>query len=435
MNKVIKSTLAVAASAVTLASTMAPSLVSAWGDNSSTGLRDGYTIRQINDGILGNDIVFNSIIPDSSTDDPMLNPVIGDERNFVGARENTGINAGVENVWNEDQITVENGKTYLVRLYVHNNSPLGEGAIAEDVNVGFALPELNTYAKHHQINGFINAPTAAITEYWDYVNFVSDTAFKLTYVPGSAKIENNSYASLPNGGAKQLSDDIIYGENYTGGVKIGYEQATDGKIPGCFQYASYITIEVKAEYPDYIINKQARVVGTKEWSHEINAKVGDKVEFEIEYQNIDDELRTQENVFIRDILPTNLRYVEGSTVLYNNDHQAGMTLDDKSDNLTTTGINIGSYTAGSNAFIRFTVEVVDESLECGSNALVNWAKGTVNNEALSDYATVMLNKVCEDKPTPELPKTGPETITGVIVTAGVTVTVAGYYIASRRSLR
>lgn len=432
MNKVIKSTLAVAASAVTLASTAAPSLVFAYGDNSKTGTRPGYTIQQINDGVLGDSIIFNSIIPDSSTDDPMLNPVIGDERNFVGARENTGINAGVENVWNEDQITVENGKTYLVRLYVHNNSPLGEGAIAEDVNVGFALPELNTYAKQHQINGFINAPTADITEYWDYVNFVSDTAFKLTYVPGSAKIENNSYASLPNGGAKQLSDDIIYGENYSGGVKIGYEEATDGKIPGCFQYASYITIEVKAEYPDYIINKQARVVGTKEWSHEINAKVGDKVEFEIEYQNKDDEGRTQNNVFIRDILPANLRYIAGSTVLYNKDHEAGMTVD--SDELTTTGINIGNYTAGSNAFIRFTVEVTDESLECGSNALVNWAKGTINDEALSDYATVMTNKVCEE-PTPELPKTGPETVTGAIVTAGTVVTVAGYYIASRRSLR
>ncbi len=431
MNKVIKSTLAVAASAVTLASTAAPSLVFAYGDNSKTGTRPGYTIQQINDGVLGDSIIFNSIIPDSSTDDPMLNPVIGDERNFVGARENTGINAGVENVW-DDQITVENGKTYLVRLYVHNNSPLGEGAIAEDVNVGFALPELNTYAKQHQINGFINAPTADITEYWDYVNFVSDTAFKLTYVPGSAKIENNSYASLPNGGAKQLSDDIIYGENYSGGVKIGYEEATDGKIPGCFQYASYITIEVKAEYPDYIINKQARVVGTKEWSHEINAKVGDKVEFEIEYQNNDDEKRTQNNVFIRDILPANLRYIAGSTVLYNADHEAGMTVD--SDELTTTGINIGNYTAGSNAFIRFTVEVIDESLECGSNALVNWAKGTINDEALSDYATVMTNKVCEE-PTPELPKTGPETVTGAIVTAGTVVTVAGYYIASRRSLR
>lgn len=433
MNKVIKSTLAVAASAVTLASTMAPSLVSAWGDNSSTGLRDGYTIRQINDGILGNDIVFNSIIPDSSTDDPMLNPVIGDERNFVGARENTGINAGVENVWNEDQITVENGKTYLVRLYVHNNSPLGEGAIAEDVNVGFALPELNTYAKHHQINGFINAPTAAITEYWDYVNFVSDTAFKLTYVPGSAKIENNSYASLPNGGAKQLSDDIIYGENYAGGVKIGYEQATDGKIPGCFQYASYITIEVKAEYPDFMVEKQARIVGTKEWSHEINAKVGDQVEFQIQYKNTDDEKKMHNDVMIKDSLPKNLRYVPGTIKLYNASYPEGVVAD--GENLFDQGINIGSYGYKSNGYIRFTVEVVDESLECGSNALVNWGLGGVGDDTLSDYATVMLNKVCEDKPTPELPKTGPETITGAIVTAGVTVTVAGYYIASRRSLR
>lgn len=422
MNKVIKSTLAVAASAVTLASTMAPSLVSAWGDNSGPEGRPSYTIDEIENGALGDDIVFNSI----------SNGVLGDEKNFVSARPEDNPDGYEGN----DIYNVENGKEYIVRLYVHNNSPKKEDAIAENVRASFALPELNTYAKDHQINGFITADNATPSVYWDYINFHSDTAFKLTYIPGSARINNNGFANKDASEAtKTLSDDIIRTETNENGVLLGYEQAGDGKIPGCFDYDQVVYIRVKAEYPDYIINKQARVVGTKEWSHEINAKVGDKVEFEIEYQNIDDELRTQENVFIRDILPTNLRYVEGSTVLYNNDHQAGMTLDDKSDNLTTTGINIGSYTAGSNAFIRFTVEVVDESLECGSNALVNWAKGTVNNEALSDYATVMLNKVCEDKPTPELPKTGPETITGAIVTAGVTVTVAGYYIASRRNLR
>lgn len=428
MNKVIKSTLAVAASAVTLASVSAPSLVSAWGDNSATGLRDVYTIDQINDGVLGDKIVFNSMIPNEDG----YGTAIGDERNFVGARENTGENLGPANIWNEDEIKVENGKEYLVRLYVHNNSPLATEATAEDVEVGFALPELNTYNTKHEINGFIKAPSADITEYWDYVNFVSDTAFKLTYVPGSAKIENNEYASVPNGGAKPLSDDIVYGQNYTGGVRIGYEQANDGKIPGCFQYASYVTIVVKAEYPDFMIEKQARIVGTSEWSHEVTAKLGDKIEFQIHYQNKDDEKKMHNDVMIKDSLPKNLRYVPGTIKLFNATYPDGVVAD--GDNLFNQGVNIGSYGHKSNGYIRFIAEVVDNSLECGSNALVNWGLGGVGDDTLSDYATVMTNKVCET-PTPELPKTGPETITGGVIAAGATVTVAGYYIASRRSLR
>lgn len=346
-----------------------------WGD--SDGGRPSYTLEEINRNVLGDRIVFNSI----------SDGVIGNEKNFVGARENTGINADVKNIWQENEITVENGKEYLVRLYVHNNNLGGENAAAENVRVFFSIPQ--DTAKTIPVYGFITSDNASPSEYWDGVLFTSNHDFRLEYVYGSAIIENNGFALGENGNAQSLSDNIVTSE---GGVLIGYD-ALDGRIPGCYQYACYVCIRVKAVFePDYMIECKARLEGGKEWSYNVQAKVGDRIEYQIQYKNINSQGKTQNNVFVRDILPESLRYIEGSTVLYNADHEAGMILDTESDDLTTDGINIGNYGIDANAYIRFTVEVIDESLEPGSNALVNWAKGTVDDTALSDYAVVMVNK-------------------------------------------
>ena len=137
---------------------------------------------------------------------------------------------------------------------------------------------------------------------------------------------------------------------------------------------------------------------------------------------------------MRAVLPNNLRYVPGSTKLYNTDYPNGVSIRD--DYLPTDGIKIGNYKVGTNAYVRFTAEVVDNSLACGQNALVNWMRGSVNNITLQDYATVAVNKVCENTDTPnQLPNTGPEAIVGGIAATGSIVTAAGYYIASRRALR
>ena len=63
--------------------------------------------------------------------------VIGDEKNFVGAREDTGVNAGASNVWDGNEISVTPGKTYLIRLYVHNNNPNGEYFLLNSLRTTF----------------------------------------------------------------------------------------------------------------------------------------------------------------------------------------------------------------------------------------------------------------------------------------------------------
>ncbi len=420
MNKAVKSTLALAAGAVAMSSVaMTPSLASAWGNTGA--LRQSYTYEEINtlqrEGKWGNKIVFNSI----------SNSTIGDEKNFVGARENTGINAGINNVWNGNDITVEDGKEYLVRLYVHNNNPNGYNGVSTNTRVAFNIPTVS--AKQVQVNGYIFSDNATPNEYWDYVNFNSDTAFHLEYVYGSALIENNGYASKENGGAKPLSDEIVTKAASNNGIAIGYDQAGDGKIPGCYGFANYITIRVKAVFDtDYTLDKKVRLLGDTEWKESVEAKVGDKVEYRIEYVNTSNE--RHDNVMVKDSLPTNMRFVSGSTTVYNANHPKGTTFEGES--IINEGLNLGNYNVKSNAIVTFTAEVVDKNLQCGSNTLINWVQAGINGHTpMQDFATVTLNKVCEK----ELPNTGPEAIAGGVVAAGSVVTAAGYYVASRRSLR
>ena len=345
-----------------------------WGD--SNGGRPSYTLNEIDQGALGDKIVFNSI----------SDSVIGDEKNFVAARENTGVNASTANVWHGNEIMVEDGKEYFVRLYVHNNNPNGENALAENVRVAFDIP--TETSKDIPVNGFIYSDNADPSEYWDGVVFHAEQDFHLEYVYGSAIIENNGYAAESNGGSKSLGDEIVTKAASEHGVLIGYNEL-DGKIPGCYEYASYVAIRVKVVYDaDYTIECKARLEGEKEWAYNVDANIGDKVEFQIQYANNSE--KTHKNVMIGTILPDNLSYLSGSTILYNAHHRDGAVVE--SDAVPDTGINIGDYMQGTNAFVRFTAVVTDKNLKPGINTLVNWADGTVDDTILRDYVTIAVDK-------------------------------------------
>ncbi len=442
MKNVIKTASAVLAAAGIVGINIAPAVM-AWGDNSGNA-NGRQTYKLVNctsnydkcnvEPTVGDKITFNSITN---------NPVIGgDERNFVGARENTGVNAGKNNTWNANEITVENGKEYLVRLYAHNNNPNGEKGTATGVTLHFTLP--TQAGTSLSVQGSIDSTNANPSRVYDDVVFKSTDgrAFYLDYIEGSALYENNGIGA--NGGI-QLSDNIIT----SNGVKIGYN-ALDGKIPGCFQYASYTTIRVKAVYLDesYTVEKTVRNVtnSEKSFSDTTNAKVGDTVEYQIHYKNT--STSHVDNVMVKDILPNNMEYIAGTTKLYNTTNPSGIVA--KDDTIMTTGVNIGGYDANGDAYIRFRAKVIDKSMTCGSNKLVNWGQVGVGKTTLQDNAFVMVEKTCdkpEPTPTPtpdpkfpndtpsEMPTTGPVAVVSGVLGAGSIVTAAGYYVASRKSLR
>lgn len=343
-----------------------------WGD--SNGGRPSYTIDQINSGILGNKVVFNSI----------KDSVIGDEKNFVAAIEyEPGKNyAGVPG--NANRIRVENRKEYLIRLYAHNNSPNGESATSENTRVSFSIPTATDKEVH--VHGYIYSDNADPKEYWDYITFYADNAFHLEYIYGSALLANNGIGA---GDGIALSDEIVT-KATEHGVQIGYD-ALDGRVPGCYEYANYVSIRVKVVFDDdYLIDQQVRLEGTKEWTNYVEAKVGDRVEFQTEYRNLNSNGEIQNNITLRAILPKNLQYVPESTKLWNINHTGELLIPD--GDIVDRGVTIGNYYPEANAFVRFTAEVVDEDLAPGSNTLVNWVQGSVGDITIQDYAGVVLYK-------------------------------------------
>lgn len=358
----------------------------AWGDN--IGGRDIYSLQEVNEGALGDTIAFNSISIQGAdytwykeaTGEDLPSGIITEEVNFVGARM-VGENQGAQNVWNGNEIKAVDGEFYYIRLYAHNNNPGGYGAVAKDTKVSFNIPQES--AASIRVNGYLTSSNAYPSEYVDYVDFVAEQPFHLEYVYGSALLENNGIGA---DGGIQLSDDIAASES--GGALIGYDEL-DGRVPGCYQYANYITIMVKVVYDySFALDTQVRLAGSADepWQKEGAAEVGDTIEFQLTYENTDNF--TQEDVVIRSVLPDNLEYVAGSTVLYNVNYPNGLVSD--TDAVVDNGINIGAYTAGSNAFVRFTAKVVDEELAWGSNTLVNWSRASVGETLQQDAASVIV---------------------------------------------
>ena len=383
MKKAIK--IAAISTAIVAAGAVSTAIVSAWGDN--TNGRKTYTLAEINKGVLGDKIVFNSI-----KDDTLPAGNIKDERNFVAARDAATGNNGVNNVWQNNEITVQEGKTYIVRLYVHNNNPKGTKAVAKDVSVNFSLGTV--VSTEQRVDGYINASNATPSKYWDDVVFKSADGrkFYLDYVEGSALLENNGVGKNP--GVK-LNDAVV-----TSGAKIGYDKL-NGEVPGCYQYANYITIEVKPVFENTSIEKTVRKLTDDKFSENVKASVGETVEYQIHYKN--NNASEVKDVIIKDSLPKNMELVKGSTKLYNTNYPKGATVNN--DSIITDGINIGNYKVGGSAYVRFQAKVVDKDLACGTNRLINWGKAdalvgvstNVKAFAVQDSADVYVEKKCEDK--------------------------------------
>ena len=352
-----------------LVAAIAPALVWAWGPS-----RPSFTIEKPADYIT-----FNSITN---------NPVIGgDEKDFVGIRE-VGSNAKWTN-----NMKVQNGKEYYVRMYVHNNAASNLNLVAENVVAKLNVPTTTT--KNVTVQGQISASNAKPNTVWDEATFSSDNDFNLAYVAGSALFENNGM------GTTKLPDSIV---NNTG-AKLGYDKL-DGKIPGCFQYAGYVTVKVKAQVSqpqektniDLAKTVRNKTNGEKSWVETANAKSGDTVQFQIHAKNTGSA--GIQNLVIRDILPKGLNYVAGSTKLYNTSNPKGLKVSDNV--IQNSGINIGSYQPNGDAYVRFdaTVSAENSLPVCGENTLTNIAQASDQKIVKNDTASVKVTKKCETPKNP-----------------------------------
>lgn len=311
------------------------------------------------------------------------NPVDGDERNFVRIKDASGNN------WTDD-IVIQPGKEYKVRMVVHNNAGENLNLKALNTTVKAAVPD--TTGKEATITGFVGADNAQPKQVWDEVKLTSDKNFNLVYVAGSAKIWNQGYAK--NGAA--LPDSIVT----SNGTKIGYETAGDGIIPGCFQFLSYVEFTVKPQVQqtaDFTLVKDVRKTGTTAYGQTASVKAGDTVDYRLSFKNTGEA--TLNNVMIKDALPTGMTYVSGTAKLQNANHQFPNTLA-LSSSLFAGGVNIGHYTKDANAFVTFQAKVNSNSQlpTCGLNTLKNVATAETDAGSVSDDAIVTVDKTCTTPP-------------------------------------
>ena len=342
------------------------------------------------------------------------NPQLGDERNFVRIREvQDGNTFG-------DEVQLEVGKTYEVYIYYHNNADahdVGQTAIgiADGAAVKSSFPATVKKGERATVTGTVFASDTDPLEVWDGAYMTATQDLYLRYVPGTATIHN--------GGA--LNDQSIGPEHLFGeGALLGYNQFS-GILPGCNQYAGYITYQIFADAPDFTVEKTVISGST-------TVKAGDEVTFKIRYENTG--TMDQLNVVVRDTLPENLTYIPGSALLYNNNFTDGKAVND--DLINENGMNIGDYAGGSGwAEVVYKAKVA-ESVKCGdkltNSALVSTTDGnksaTVTLDVTSENCTPADNPEDEDEPLPEeIVNTGPvEIAMAIIILLGIGV--GGFYL-------
>jgi uncharacterized repeat protein (TIGR01451 family)/LPXTG-motif cell wall-anchored protein len=341
---------------VIVAAVAVPVAVQAWGPT-----RDTFTIEH-----PAPYVTFNSITN---------NPNYGDERNFVTIKDTANTNAGG---WT-DEVNVENGKEYYVRMYVHNNAAANLNLVAQNVTAKFNVP--NYESNRIQIDGYLSSSNAKPTQVWDQAVFNSNSKFSLNYVSGSAMYTNNVFTS-----GTGLPDSVV-----SSGATLGYNKM-DGNIPGCFQYDGFVTFKVKAVKSDFDVQKTVRATDStdKTFKENVSVKPGDKVDYQIYFKNTGG---TQlKDVVIKDTLPQGMTYVPDTTYLYNSDG-----LRKVADGVTAGGMIIGGYQPGGDAYIKFTAQVAanDKLPVCGTNTLTNTAKATTSTGSKDDTAVVTVPKECK----------------------------------------
>jgi len=357
--------------------------------------------------------VFNSITN---------NPGLGDERNFTRIRE-----VGMEKF--VDEVTLVAGKEYEVYIYYHNNAtdkklvngvPIGQTAvgIADDVRMSANFPAQIRVGERLSVNSIISwlNETSPINAVWDGAFITTkENLLYLRYVPGTAIIHNGGGLNGQN-----IGPDYLFSDR---GAALGYN-IISGILPGCNQYAGYVTYRFKADKPDFTVSKRVSLYGQNNFVVSVSSVRGKMVEFKVRYENTGTMI--QENVLVKDVLPVGLEYQKGSTILKNNSDPDGSVIND--DIVGRSGVNIGTYAGGTGwAELIYQAKILN-SAACG--ALRNRAEVITNDGTSSEEATVEV--ACT--PT-ELPETGPGEIV-VAVIAVLCIGVGGtYWYRSRKMLR
>ena len=116
--------------------------------------------------------------------------------------------------------------------------------------------------------------------------------------------------------------------------------------------SGYITLEVKR-------------LDQIQFSKQVQAEPGDIVVFRVHAKNTTD--KHLKNWSVRSIVPTDIEYIAGKTVVCNSTNPEGLRV---SDNIiTNSGMNIGGYRENGDAYVYFYVRVGEEAKKEDNNMI------------------------------------------------------------------
>ncbi len=377
------------------------------------------------------------------------NPFIGDESNFVRVKEY--VEGGANGGW-IDNVTVTPGKEYEVFIYFHNNASAslnndkGEG-LALNTRVASSFPTKLVAGDSGVIRGSVSASNANPVNVWDTAFFKADETVYLSYIPNTAVLHSSDNCKTTDGtilsaDAFFASDADIQKQDNSVGAMIACYNADNlwGTIPGCNEYAGYVTYRVRVDQPAFWTEKTVSPSGKNEYSEYMTANPGDTLDFKIYYKNTG--TTNQIDVVAHDIIQNGLELVSGTVQVTT---PAGtVTLSSSQEEKLfngsdTNSLIIGDFKPGEEATITYKAKVASsENLNCGENVLYNDATVQTANGSEYDKVQITVNKSCAN-PVPstpsELPTTGP---TEIILLVVVILTIGGggfYFYRSSKMLK
>jgi uncharacterized repeat protein (TIGR01451 family) len=205
---------------------------------------------------------------------------------------------------------------------------------------------------------------------------------RLQYIPGSAVWKHNTGSrEKPTVAETRLNDEVVLGAQ---GFVLEDTQAGD-------EYTATVTILARVSAPGLTVTTESQAKGDLDkWSDNNTAQPGATMRHIVNYQNTSGT--EQKQVIVRDALPAKAKLVPGTTKLVNASNPNGVAV---GDTISASGINIGNYGPGANAYVTFEATIpAAEELACGGNEMRNI--GVVQPSGMSEYYASSITTVNRD---------------------------------------
>ena len=313
-----------------------------------------------------------------------------------------------------------------VELYIHNTQLPDSGLVANNVKASIVIPK--TAGKVQNLTSTVSSDNSNTVTGNASVNLSLATA-SLQYIPGSATWTHNTGTNTNiNYVTTAIGDGVV-----NGGEVLGNQNP-------CFNFESYVTVQVRVMASVVGLTKTVKVVGsTSPYAATNTAKLGDQLEYAIVIKNYGNTVL--HNVVVGDNLPPYETYVPGSTILVDSNTSAtGKVL---VDGITTGGVYVDDMAVGSSETIYLKTNL-SKTIPCGPHALQN--VGIVKADGVTQVYNVATTNVagiaCTPVKPPVTPPVNPPTHlpdTGASALAGIgglgSIAYAGRaYLRSKKNL-